>query len=781
MWRYIWLLPIYLLISSIPLIFSVGSNLEYEYSLICGILSLFILPLSAALTPRDLIPGQSNQFDPNIRSELFLIVSSFIIFLIPGFFLFATRACKCSFSGFLFWMLLEFFPISVLAHLCYENILRLKLKYDLGLTRSILVAGFHYLSLILIALISVFCIWWFPQKRINSYVLGFIHGAIYDPGISVGFGVFLKQISYLFLSAFLLTLVWYKKEGIYKFCLFCFGILTLIGYCFCFFLPDTALGKKSLDRLIPYTLSESDFEIHYSDKDTQKSSSGLIYPAPQTKKLMIEVGFHIRELKQILKLDKIKKVHIYLYPDAESKKLWLGGRFTDITDVKGPSVHIIISPNMDWHNTLRHELVHALSSNFAFWGLGFHPNMVFTEGLATALAPSFSDIDQTGIVASIVSQKGFDIKELFSLNFWKKSSSNSYYVAGSLIKYIIDHYGIDKIKELYSGKSWKKVFSDQSENIILAWKKEVLKDFNLKEYELISKSVLKHKGVLEERCPHSKYDYRQNPDQLFIRLRQPLDWDCKSNYWPWRRSLDPTDPYSLFRLYNQQAWELSKEKVIPESKVDSLIQEFDADYRSISSTDQIQIKSVEDIDLLILRADILRLKGSYSTTLEDLNLINQKIKDLGLLIPNQNLRSLTARLLVESLPLSLVIKQKWRNYLAGWSKIPSYTSSEDWILSYLRVKNPNPSKEEVKNFTKEILSLMLLKPLRKDLDPSFYEEFFKMLAAKFMIISDYSQARYCFLKAKSYSKDPGALAYYDEHLRRLEYYSESKSRFKKQK
>ena len=117
--------------------------------------------------------------------------------------------------------------------------------------------------------------------------------------------------------------------------------------------------------------------------------------------------------------------------------------------------------------------------------------------------------------------------------------------------------------------------------------------------------------------------------------------------------------------------------------------------------------------------------------------------------------------------------------MAGWGKIPEYRANEDWILSYLRVKNPSPSKEEQAVLTGEVLSLMLLKPTRKDLMDSFYEEFYKMVAAKFMVLGEYSKAMYCFSKARKYTQDPGSLSYYDEHLRRADYYQHVKSKFKK--
>src|SRR5690606_33355072 len=115
-----------------------------------------------------------------------------------------------------------------------------------------------------------------------------------------------------------------------------------------------------------------------------------------------------------------------------------------------PSIHITADA---WpHPTLRHELVHALASGFGYHGLGFHPNMAFTEGLAEALAPREQMISvHEGAASLIESGRLPAIEKLFSPAFWRESGGRAYTVAGSFIRHLIETRGMAEVKNLYAG------------------------------------------------------------------------------------------------------------------------------------------------------------------------------------------------------------------------------------------------------------------------------------------------------------------------------------------
>src|SRR5262249_264444 len=117
----------------------------------------------------------------------------------------------------------------------------------------------------------------------------------------------------------------------------------------------------------------------------EKAASAAETGVPlKIQRLHRDAQFHVNELRKLWGAagQNGPQVEMYVCQWDDGKKVWFGGGSTDVTDVYTPTVHIT---GEAWPPpTLRHELVHALASGVAYHGLGFHPNMAFTEGLAVA-------------------------------------------------------------------------------------------------------------------------------------------------------------------------------------------------------------------------------------------------------------------------------------------------------------------------------------------------------------------------------------------------------------
>src|SRR5690606_30180103 len=137
---------------------------------------------------------------------------------------------------------------------------------------------------------------------------------------------------------------------------------------------------------------------------------------------------------QVLAISEHPHIWIYVYADGRLKKTLFGAGETDVTDVYTPTVHITAESFP--HSTLRHELVHALLSSHAPFGLGFHPNIAITEGFAEALAPRIRTLDLDVASAALISTgKLKNMENLFSPLFWLESGERSYTAAGSFLRY----------------------------------------------------------------------------------------------------------------------------------------------------------------------------------------------------------------------------------------------------------------------------------------------------------------------------------------------------------
>ena len=177
---------------------------------------------------------------------------------------------------------------------------------------------------------------------------------------------------------------------------------------------------------------------------------------PYHLELLKQADYHCKDLKSILKLEQKQKVSVFVYKTHAQKKIIFGAAETDVCDIKNIGIHINEEPLP--HSSLRHELVHALLAKKGFYGLGFHPNMSFTEGIAVALAPGFESKSLHELAASAIKTlKIKSPKDFFGNHFWTYSGRSSYTIAGSFWRFLLEKDEQQAILKMYSGSGpiWK--------------------------------------------------------------------------------------------------------------------------------------------------------------------------------------------------------------------------------------------------------------------------------------------------------------------------------------
>lgn len=748
LWRKLILIPIYLFITAIPLTGSIGSNLEYEYGLIVSWLSLAIIPLAGIVLSNQHLPKFDGRFYAAPALEFFwvFLVGPAIALLSPVY-MFMSGLCPCSVTGFSFWMLAMALPGWVLAHVLMWAILRARVH---GTSRWRLLAVFLIMIVAMISFDSL-RLWFNPQKRLVSFFSGFLHGPIYDDWIAVDDGIILARLSHLLLATMLLIIVWNQRQRGMIVAATIVGAGWLgIGIAAAKY-PSTSLGKPALDRLLAGRIEGDSFTLHYLRKGDAKPS---VHPLRYLR-LARDTAFHISELKPLLQSKA--HVQIYVYPDEQRKKLWFGGGSTDVADVRTPSIHI---DDNSWpHPTLRHELVHALASTNGFHGLGFHPNMAFTEGLAVALAPDGRSLSLDDGAASVIGNGRIEsVEKLFSPMFWQASGSRAYTVAGSFIKYLIAQSGVDKVNALYAGKTFSSVFGKDQNRVVSEWKAAIDKTFDKERYAVFSEALFRYPGVFADRCPHSKEDLvRKRESDIYVRLRQPLKWDVEEDYLPWRADLDPNDRDIRLKIWRKAINLVAMDRIPALGRLETW-QEALKKFRRFPPV------TLEDVEAAILESDIARISGNTQLSISILEELQTEDKRTFFGFSYQ--REITARLKVES-ELGNEIALEWRRFLAGWRK----TMPEDrlyagpWITTYLQMRNLKANRVS----RPDIDQAFLIEKPAEGLPETFYLEWMKILAGKFMAEEDYSQA------AKSYQAAAKTAAgslqeLLLEHARRADFY-----------
>lgn len=755
--RLLLLVPIYLLAVSLPLLSAVGANLEYEYALISAYLSLALIPAAALWLPDRYLPR------PDGERRIRVPVETFWIFLISPLFglaaalaVFLSGYCPCSQTGFGFWMAVLWYPAWILGHAAYHLILRGRVA---GFSKKRLAFGFTVIALGLIVETAV-PLWLNPQKRISSLIGGFLHGPIYDEWIAIDTGIILKRSAHLCIAAALLFAAFFRRQtGV-----FCAVIVFGAGFVVTTFLSgnfySTANKQASLDELMYSKLESPDFTLHFRPQPKAEGEPAPAKNAPPPlaiQRLFRDAEFHVSELKTILKEDHLPHVHIYVYPSDDKKKLWFGGGSTDVTDVVTPSVHVSLG---SWpHPTLRHELVHALSSGFAFHGIGFHPNMAFTEGLAVALAPSSSTLSLDDGAASLIATDRLpDVDALFSPMFWKVSGSRAYTVAGSLIRFLIETKGIEGVKALYAGESWDKAFNERQDDTLQHWKDKIQKGYDKDKNALFAEALFRYPGVLDDQCPHSKADLqRSRAEGVFVRTRQPIGWDPDGDYLTWVLALDPHDKEMRLRLWRREIRKVANDRFAAEGRLRTWRE-------ALRRARAVPSEVLEDVEMGILEADLARLLGDEKGSakiLEDLAAEGSK-KFFG----ESLRREIEARTTIEKVTGGSVALE-WRKFLAGWRKSLPDGAGEGspWLLNYLAVRNERDS-----NKAADLAALVAL-PVDGQMSATFHFEWYKTIAYRLMRGGDFATAKVAFEKAATVTQTANKDLFV-EHARRAKYYGE---------
>jgi len=187
-----------------------------------------------------------------------------------------------------------------------------------------------------------------------------------------------------------------------------------------------------------------------------------------------EHEFRFHQVEEALQTHFSDTIDSYIYPDPDAKRLLIGTGTTNIAKPWRKEVHL---NKQSWESTLKHELVHVVAGQFGMPVIKAHYNIGLVEGLATAVDNDFGNRTLHEYAAA-VSKFGILTKpnELISpAGFMLHSSSLSYVLMGSFCKYLIDHYGMVRFKELYGGKSAARVYGKSYDQLVESWQHFLLR------------------------------------------------------------------------------------------------------------------------------------------------------------------------------------------------------------------------------------------------------------------------------------------------------------------
>lgn len=409
-----------------------SNTLGYEFSILNALLLVFI----SGLYSISYVKKNKNDF------KLFLIQLISLAFIpLAISIVYSIFTMFCSFiDGLLFYLLIAFPAVFV-----GSGISMIIIFYTKKFHKS-----FFVLIIILLAAVPVLEIYFFPQVYFYTPLIGYFPGNIYDEGLSPDWKLFFHQIALLIYFIPIIFLFFKQKELINKRKLL-FGSILIVSPII-FYLLSPTFGFTTTYSNLEYSLSKkvvtANTTLHFNNLSESEA-----------KFIALNQQYYFERLQKVLNVKPLKNIDVYLFDSREQKKKLFGAGNADVAKPWQYSIYI---SKDSWANTLQHELVHVFSAEFGsgIFKLASGFNSAMIEGLAEAVD---NNVDNLSVMelTTLAFKNDYKIKitDLFEgLNFFKQNSSLSYTYSGSFFKYLIENYGIEKVKYFYGNGNFEYVF-----------------------------------------------------------------------------------------------------------------------------------------------------------------------------------------------------------------------------------------------------------------------------------------------------------------------------------
>lgn len=431
-------LIILIIINLILITLPLTNTLGYEFA---AVNSFILIIISNLLTIN---------FVKNNKSNRTLFVNLLTLFLIPLLISLISSVFTmfCSFfDGLLFYTIITFPSIIIGLSIGIFSIVYSK-KYHKTLSVFLI---------IVFIIIPILEIYFYPQVYFYSPLIGYFPGNIYDEGLSPDWKLFFHQ---LLISIYFLILPYYyfKKNGIidhWKKNIFIVIIIIPVIFYFISPLLGYSTTFNRLQSKLSNSISSDNFTLYYSEADSL-----------EIHLIALHQEYYYQLIKKKLKLKPSKKISVYLFDSREQKKKLFGAGNADVAK---PWQYSIYVSKDSWKQTLKHEIAHIFSAEFGWsiFKVAKNFNAASIEGFAQAIEGTYDGLDVNDL-ASLAYKEGYSIKlsGLFSgFNFFKSNSLLAYNYSGAFYDYLINEYGIEKVKRFYYTGNFKNSFNENEKDI----------------------------------------------------------------------------------------------------------------------------------------------------------------------------------------------------------------------------------------------------------------------------------------------------------------------------
>lgn len=416
-----------------PLVNIIG----YEFSLVNGII-LFILSAFRAINTYE---SNSDDLLTNHlkKNKTFLLISILLPLILGIFSTLLFSECPLG-DGILFYFVI--------------SIPNLFFGYITGYCISIILTRFRILTFIIIFLVILILplieFYFNPQVYFYNLIIGYFPGTIYDEDLTVDRLLLSYRIIQFALFLTIISLAYNVSTKRIKKKTFIIALFFILSISF-ILKPylNYSTNMERLEKNLTGRVKTEHFNILYSNS-IDKSS---------IKYLALLHEYYYELVNQKLELNFKERITSIVFRDANEKRSLIGAGNADIAK---PWLKQIYLNFPTYTETLKHEIVHVIASEFGTtpFKIADKINPAMIEGLAMAIENDY-DGYSVDYLAKLAFSSGYKVsmQNLFTgLNFMNYYSSISYIYAGSFIKFLIDNYGVAKVKQLYSNTDFQQIF-----------------------------------------------------------------------------------------------------------------------------------------------------------------------------------------------------------------------------------------------------------------------------------------------------------------------------------
>jgi tetratricopeptide (TPR) repeat protein len=454
-----------IILTRIPLF----NYLGFEFSIVIALAAGYGTGLlTIALWRQQSIQTKNDVWQFIVRVSVAVLVLTLFPFLIAT--ANALLIKNCSFGDGI-----SFYALLVLPTVLFSESLALLISVVIDRWRK---TGFSILFLCILVHIP-FVVFLYPQNFVYNPIIGFFPGFSYDEIMHFSRSLVMYRIMTLVATLFLFAVsvwIWQTKrirqnpEHIHHQKVFLELVLMalIVPLLVIMFLFSDRLGFSSSESFIKQKLGGGYRTAHVD----------IVYPAgslkPDAAERLGELHeFYYQQLCAQLHVAPSWRLTTFIYESSEQKGKLMGAAQTDITK---PWLHQIHINMADVGVGLKHEMTHALAAELNGSLLRVPMNSGLVEGVAVAFGDDLWYGEPLDRAVALIFASGANIspEQLFTnTGFFQSYSGISYAVAGSFCKYLVETYGIEKLKLVYASGNIPAVYRRDVSSLLGDWKQKI--------------------------------------------------------------------------------------------------------------------------------------------------------------------------------------------------------------------------------------------------------------------------------------------------------------------